>query len=124
MNLHSGYPYSMVKHGLPFDYPKLEKSISTDVIVMGGGISGALTAYYLVNAGVDCIVIDRRTIGLGSTCSSTSLLQYEIDNPLCKLAEQIGEQSAGRAYQLCGEAILKLEKIAKKIKCEDFQLKP
>ena len=80
MNLHSGYPYSMIKHGLPFNYPRLEKSISTDVIIMGGGISGALTAYHLVNKGVDCVVIDRRTIGLGSTCSSTSLLQFQFSS--------------------------------------------
>ncbi|MEO6733806.1 MAG: FAD-binding oxidoreductase [Ferruginibacter sp.] len=90
MNLLSGYPYWLVKDGLPFDYPKLEKSIGADVIIMGGGISGALVAYYLVNAGVNCLLIDGRTIGLGSTCGSTSLLQYEIDTPLCKLKDKVG----------------------------------
>src|SRR5688572_13127183 len=115
MNLHSGYPYSMIRHGLPYDYPRLEENISTEVVIMGGGISGALAAYYLINAGIDCVLIDRRTIGLGSTCSSTSLLQYEIDTPLCKLAEKIGEPGAGTAYQLCGQAIFKIADIVKKI---------
>jgi glycine/D-amino acid oxidase-like deaminating enzyme len=50
MNLRSGYPFWLAKNGLPFDYPKLEKSIKADVIIMGGGISGALMAYHLINA--------------------------------------------------------------------------
>lgn len=120
MNLRSGYPFWLAKHGLPFDYPKLEKSAKADVVIMGGGISGALVAYYLNNAGVDCLLVDSRTIGLGSTCASTSLLQYEIDTPLCELKLKVGLANAARCYQLCAEAIDKLGKIAKKLKFEDF----
>lgn len=123
MNLLSGYPYWLVKDGLPFDYPKLEKSGSADVIIMGGGISGALVAYHLVNAGVNCLLIDRRTIGMGSTCASTSLLQYEIDTPLCKLKGQVGLKNAVRAYQLGLQAIDKLAKIAEKINYPNFEFK-
>ena len=85
MKLNSGYPYSLIKNGLPHSYPKLEKNIKTDVLILGGGISGALTAHYLVQEGIDCALIDARTIGLGSTCASTSLLQYEIDTSLHQL---------------------------------------
>lgn len=123
MNLSSGYPFWLAKHGLPFDYPKLEKSTKTDVVIMGGGISGALVAYHLVNAGIDCILIDGRSIGLGSTCSSTSLLQYEIDTPLCELKDLVGLKNAVRSYQLCAEAIDKLGAIAAKIKFTDFAFK-
>jgi len=121
MNLNSGYPFWLAKNGLPFDYNRLERSISADVVIMGGGISGALVAYHLVNAGVNCIVVDARTICLGSTCSSTSLLQYEIDTPLCELKDMVGLKSAVRSYQLCADAIEKLGKIAKKIKFPDFE---
>ena len=72
---------------------------------MGGGISGALTAYYLTENGVDCILVDGRSIGQGSTCASTSLLQYELDTPLHLLIKQVGEINAIRSYQLCGESI-------------------
>ena len=121
MNLRSGYPFWLAKHGLPFDFPKLEKSSRADVIIMGGGISGALMAYHLVNAGVNCMVIDSRTIGLGSTCASTALLQYEIDTPLCELQHLVGLKNAVRSYQLCAKAITSLGKIAKKIKFADFE---
>lgn len=121
MNLRSGYPFWLVKNGLPFDYPKLEKSTRTDVVIMGGGISGALMAYHLVNAGVDCMLVDARTIGLGSTCASTALLQYEIDTPLCELKDKVGLKNAVRSYRLCAEAITTLGEIANKIKFEDFE---
>jgi len=124
MNLKSGFPYWLVKDGLPFNYPKLEKNIKTHVVVMGGGISGSLVAWHLTQNNIPCVVVDARTIGLGSTCASTSLLQYEIDEPLCRLQHKVRYSNAVRAYQLCKESIDSLELIAKKIEVTDFSLKP
>jgi glycine/D-amino acid oxidase-like deaminating enzyme len=123
MDLKSGLPFSLIRHGLPFQYPALHESLKTDVVIIGGGISGALMGYYLIKAGVDCIVVDGRTIGLGSTCASTSLLQYEIDVSLTDLIEKIGERSAVRAYHLCREAIETLAIIAKDIGFPDFDFR-
>jgi glycine/D-amino acid oxidase-like deaminating enzyme len=115
MDIRSGYPLSLIKYGLVADYPKLEKDIKTDVVVMGGGISGALTAYFLMLNNISCIVVDARSIGLGSTCASTSLLQYEIDIPLHQLIRLIGNKKAVRSYWLCKEAIDKLLLLGKSI---------
>lgn len=123
MDLNAGFPYWLIKYGLPFDYPMLNEDVKADVVIMGGGISGALTAYYLMKAGVDCLLIDARTIGLGSTCVSTSLLQYEIDVPLCELQKKIGTENAVKAYRLCEEAIDSLQAIANKIGFKDIQEK-
>jgi len=105
MELTAGYPFWLIKNGIPFEYPKLSRNIQSRVVVIGGGISGALTAYYLTESGIDCVLVDRRSIGLGSTCASTSLLQYELDMPLHLLIKQVGENHAIRSYQLCGESI-------------------
>lgn len=121
MDLTTGYPYWLINSGLPVNYPKLEGSINTDIVIIGGGISGALTAYYLVKAGLDCVMVDARTIGLGSTCASTALLQYELDKPLSELAKQIGFQQAARAYQMCSESIDTIERISKEIKFSLFE---
>lgn len=123
MNLRSGYPYSLIKNGLVNNYPKLEKNCSTDVAILGGGISGALTAHYLTHQNIPCVIVDARSIGLGSTCASTSLLQYEIDTPLHKLSAIAGEKNAVRSYRLCKEAIDKLLIIADKIGFTDIQKK-
>lgn len=115
MILKAGYPFSLISNGLVAEYPKLEKDIRTDIVVMGGGISGALTAWYLIKYGMDCIVVDARTIGLGSTCASTSLLQYEIDTPLHQLSGMIGRKQAARAYHRCHQAIDSLLEISRQI---------
>jgi glycine/D-amino acid oxidase-like deaminating enzyme len=108
MELVAGYPFWLIKDGLLYSYPKLLENKKCDAIIIGGGISGALTAWHLIQSGVECLLVDGRTIGLGSTCASTSLLQYELDLPLHKLKKTIGEYKAVRAYQLCSAAIDKL----------------
>jgi glycine/D-amino acid oxidase-like deaminating enzyme len=120
MDLKSGMPFSLIRHGLFYEYPALNDSLKTDVAIIGGGISGALMAYYLVRGGFECIVVDARTIGLGSTCASTSLLQYEIDVSLSELITKIGEKPAVRSYHLCREAIERLESICSEVGFNDF----
>lgn len=124
MDLQSGYPYSLVKNGLPYNYPALDKNIRTTVAVIGGGISGALTAHALTVAGIPCVVLDARTIGLGSTAASTSLLQYEIDIPLSELVSKIGATPAQRAYELCALAIDEIKAICRQIRFPHFNEKP
>lgn len=123
MDLQSGYPYSLIRNGLPFNYPWLEADIRTHVAVIGGGISGALTAYALTQAGIPNVVVDARSIGLGSTAASTSLLQYEIDTPLHKLQQKAGVANANRAYELCAASIGELESICKKLHFSHFEKK-
>ena len=123
MDLLSGLPFQLVKNGLLYDYPKLMHDVKTDIAIIGGGISGALTAFHLIEAGIDCLVVDSRTIGLGSSCASTSLLQYEIDTPLHELIELVGYDHAVRSYKLCAESIYTLGDIAKKIGLKDFHFK-
>ena len=123
MNLQAGYPYSLIKHGLLFNYPKLNKNLETDVLVVGGGISGALVAWHLIKRGIGCVLADSRTIGLGSTCASTGLLQYEIDTALSELKDIVGLKQAVRAYHLCRQAIYELGDISKEIGFNEFEYK-
>jgi glycine/D-amino acid oxidase-like deaminating enzyme len=121
MQLTGGYPFWLIKDGLINAYPKLLKNIATNTLIIGGGISGALTAYYLTNAGIECMLVDGRTIGLGSTCASTSLLQYELDTPLHLLKKKVGDKEAERAYQLCGNSIDALIEIMNDINFKEYE---
>lgn len=115
LDLRSGLPYHWIRNGLPYDYPKLQQDLRCDVLVVGGGITGALCAHALVCEGASVIVVDARTIAAGSTCASTALLQYEIDTPMHVLAERIGLRDAARAYHLCAEAIDQLVSLAERL---------
>ncbi|WP_428653146.1 NAD(P)/FAD-dependent oxidoreductase [Runella sp.] len=115
MDLRTESPYWLMKNGFLYSYPSLSQSLTIDVVIMGGGITGSLIAYHLAKAGIPAIVVDKRKIGMGSTCASTALLQYEIDTPLAELAEYVGVHNASRSYLLCLEAIGKIEKIALEI---------
>lgn len=124
MDLRTSEPYWLLKSGLLNVYSSLQQDLKVDFAIMGGGITGALVAYYLSQAGVSAAVCDRRHIGMGSTCASTGLLQYEIDKPLFELAELVGEMRAARSYHLCLESIAKLESLTRKLKIQaEFEQK-
>lgn len=111
MDLRSHYPFWLMKNGIMNNYPSLQKDMHTEIAIIGGGITGALLAYHLVKAGCKVAVLERRHIGMGSTAASTALLQYEIDEPLHKLAEKVGRKNAEQSYLACYQSIDDLEKI-------------
>jgi len=116
MDLRSGHPFWLLKNGLLADYPSLKQDESCEVAVIGGGITGALVAYYLAQEGVETVLVDKRDIGGGSTAASTALLQYEIDTELHDLIGSVGEAHAVRCYRLGLEAIDTLEHLSGELK--------
>src|SRR3954469_16827095 len=115
MDLRSGETVWRLKHGPPRRHPSLAQDARCEVAVIGGGITGALIAHDLVRAGLDCVLFDKGEIGGGSTSASTALLSYELDTPLWKLAEQIGEADAAASYRACFEAIGNLEEVVQRL---------
>lgn len=92
----------------------LTRDVETAVAIIGGGISGSLTALVLSEAGYPCAVFDRRTPGEGSTRASTAMIQFEIDTPLTKLTEQIGRRNAERAYLRSFKAVKDLRALLRR----------
>ncbi|MET3575001.1 NAD(P)/FAD-dependent oxidoreductase [Bhargavaea ullalensis] len=83
--------------------------------VIGGGMSGAITAAVLSGEGLDVALIDAGQIGAGSTSANTGLLQYSNDIMLHELAEEIGWDNAIRFYRGCTEAMDGLGRLAEKM---------
>lgn len=125
MDLRSHYPYWLLNHGIINSYPSLPENTSADVVIMGGGITGAIAAWYLTKAGIPAIVVDRRHIGMGSTAASTAMLQYEIDVPLKELITKVGESNARESYLACYQSITDLQQICNGLKKDTgFKMKP
>lgn len=112
MDLTSGLPFWPVNDGLIHTYPRLDADASCTVAVLGGGITGALVAHHLIEAGIDTIILDKRDVGSGSTAASTALLQYELDTTFAELSDMRGASHAARVYLACRDAIDKLERLA------------
>jgi len=115
MDLTSGYPFWPAKSGLLQVYPPLEGDTSCDVLVIGGGVTGALIAHHLVEAGVDTIVVEKRDVGFGSTGATTGLILYEIDTTLAELTGVVGETDAVRAYVACVEGVRRFEQVVDRL---------
>jgi glycine/D-amino acid oxidase-like deaminating enzyme len=81
------------------------------VAIIGAGLTGAMVAYELSHAGLDCLLLDRRAPGAGSTAASTALLLYELDEPLHVLERKVGHADAARCYRLGVIAIDQMERL-------------
>jgi glycine/D-amino acid oxidase-like deaminating enzyme len=88
---------------------RLRRSVRTDVVVVGAGMSGALIAQSLTEAGKRPLIVDRRrTALLGSTAASTALLQFELDTPLTRLSSSIGRRNAQKVWIASRDAVNEL----------------
>ena len=54
------------------EFPILEGSAKTDVLIIGGGIAGILCAYFLKEKGMDYMLVERNTICSGITKNTTA----------------------------------------------------
>lgn len=115
MDLTSNEPFWLVRNGLIHFYPSLREDIKTEILIVGGGITGALMAHQCMEDGYRTTLIDRREIANGSTSATTSMLQYEIDLPLYKLIEVIGREGAEANYWAGHRAIDELKNIVEEI---------
>ena len=90
-------------------YSYLIEDIETDVLVIGGGVTGSICTYYLSKNGINTTVIEKGRIAHLSTSVTTSLLQYELDDNLSELTEVIKFDDAIRAYKLGLKALDEIE---------------
>lgn len=99
-------------------YPGVTENVTCDVVVVGGGVSGAIISRELIEAGIDTVLVDKRKIGHGSTSANTGLLQFSNDKTLTSCIETYGEEHGLRYYQLCLAGIDKVEALAQECTIE------
>jgi glycine/D-amino acid oxidase-like deaminating enzyme len=98
-DLRTGHSIWMSRPMAAIAHQRLVRDAEADVVVVGAGISGAMVADALSEAGLSVVILDRRGPLMGSTPASTALLQYEIDTPLTELAARIGLTRAERIWR-------------------------
>jgi glycine/D-amino acid oxidase-like deaminating enzyme len=116
-DLRTGEPIWRAYKTRSLTWHDLTSNLETEILIVGAGISGALLGELLSADKHKVIMIDRRKPISGSTAASTSLAQYEIDQPLTCLARQIGKDNAVRAWRRSQQALAGLAARTKEIGC-------
>ena len=92
----------------------LTRDMTTDVCVVGAGISGLTTAYLLASEGQSVLVLDGGRIGSGETSRTTAHLSNALDDRYYKLRRLHGERGAQLAAESHSKAIDTIEVIVTK----------
>ncbi|MBX3016423.1 MAG: FAD-binding oxidoreductase [Bdellovibrionaceae bacterium] len=121
MELVSPQPFWRLKNGLGASLPRFEADTECEVLIVGGGISGLLTAHALTRVGVDTMLIDAWDFAAASTSASTALLMYELDTPLVELARLRGEDVARAVYRESARSVDAFARLAADVGHRDFR---
>jgi len=76
------------------EYPAFRGVITHPVVIIGGGMSGAMTAYACASAGYKVILLEADRIGLGGTGRATGLLSGEACDSFRELEARAGRRAA------------------------------
>jgi hypothetical protein len=106
-------------------FPTLQESISSDVVIVGGGIAGISTAYFLSLAGKKVVVLEKNSIDKSVTALTTAFLTADIDTDPSDLCTIFGKRAARAIWKSGAHAIRTIEHIARaeRISC-DFSWTP
>ncbi len=74
--------------------PPLTENIETDVLIIGGGITGMSILYHLKSSNFSVILVERNTCGHGVTSKSTAKITYLQDNTIMNIANFKTEETA------------------------------
>ncbi len=92
-------------------YPALEKECDCDVLIIGGGISGISTAYYLAETGNDVILLEADCIGYGASGRNTGKVSAQHGIVYHELIEKHGKEMAQLYYESHQKAIDAIEQL-------------
>lgn len=109
----------------PTDFKALDREISVDVAIIGGGITGITTAQILRDRGLNVAVLEAHKIGQGTTGQSTGNLYSLIEYTLDDLEQKYDLQTARQVISARMEAKEHIRGNVQKFKIDcDFRSQP
>lgn len=98
-------------------FPKVEKNLEVDAVVIGGGLTGITAAYLLKQAGKTVALLERERCARVDTGHTTAHLTSVTDLRLQALAKTFGREAAKAVWDAGAAAI---DEIVKIIRAEDI----
>lgn len=104
------------------DFPTMKNDIKTDVLIIGGGIAGILTAYFLQEKGVPYVLAEKDRICSGTTGNTTAKITFQHGLIYDKILRSEGAEKAKAYLQANRKAFEKYAELCKNIDC-DYEIK-
>lgn len=93
-------------------YPYLNQNIKSDILIIGGGIDGAILNFYLSQK-YNVALVDASRLGMCATSAATALLEYQLDDYAQDLKEYMSEDEIVLAYKIGLESIEQIDNFIK-----------
>ena len=106
----------------PGKFPPLDHDITTDVLIIGGGMAGILCAHQLHQAGVSCVLVEADRVGRGITKNTTAKITAQHGLIYHKLIRRFGPEQAGQYLRANLAALDQYRKLCQSLDC-DFEEK-
>lgn len=99
-------------------FEALQEDVKTDVLIIGGGITGILCAYFLKERGVDCLLVEKDRLCQGVTGNTTAKITAQHGMVYDKLLKDAGLEKTKLYLEANWLAIRKYEELAAQIDCD------
>ena len=103
-------------------FPRLERDLKTDVLIIGGGLAGVLCAFRLAKNGIDLVLIEADRICHGVTRDTTAKITSQHGLIYGKLIKEFGVDAARKYWEVNEAAIREYRELASTVDC-DFESK-
>ncbi|MBR4123568.1 MAG: FAD-dependent oxidoreductase [Clostridia bacterium] len=93
-------------------FPSLKRDIKTDVLIIGGGMAGILTAYLLEQQGVNYCLVEGGRIANATTANTTAKITAQHGAIYAELLNKIGAENARKYLEINLKAVDLIKQIA------------
>lgn len=114
----TGYSYWTNQTSPIRQYPWLASDERCEVLVLGGGLTGALLGYRFAGDGNDVCVVSRLPVGYGATAFGSGILEYDGNLSLVQLGKSIGRQAAVEYLERCRDALDSIEALCEELSAD------
>jgi glycine/D-amino acid oxidase-like deaminating enzyme len=97
-------------------FANVNEDLETDIVIAGGGIAGLTCAYLLKQAGYKVVVLEKNTIGSGTTSKTTGKITSQHSLIYDELSNKHGEKTAQIYADANQQALIQIIKLIKKEK--------
>ena len=100
------------------EFPPLKNDVKTEILIIGGGISGILTAHFLHQRGVPYIMVEKDRICGGTTGNTTAKITFQHGLIYSKLLRSAGVENAQMYLYANRAAFDKYSELCRNIDCD------